>query len=98
MGQQQLTDRRRGAWHVELDGGRAHSLAFLFIRGVICLWLNGLGSVYTWLSRVKGKVDRGSNNRLTSLVLRCANTPKDMKLQMPRCRQTFLQGSWIRLD
>lgn len=72
---------------MELDGGQAHSLAFLFIRGVICLWLSGLWSVYTWLSRVKGKEGRASPDRLTSLVLRFANTG---------CRQVFLQGSCIR--
>lgn len=50
MGQRLLTDRQHGAWHVELDGGQAYSLAFLFICGVICLWLNRLGSVYKCLS------------------------------------------------
>lgn len=50
MGQQLLTDRQHGAWHVELDGGQTYSLAFLFICGVICLWLNRLGSVYKCLS------------------------------------------------
>lgn len=73
-----------------LDGGRAHSLAFLFIRGVMCLWPHGLGSVYTWRSGVKGKVDGGSGEGSSGwLALKV--------LQQSECRQTFLRGSRFRL-
>lgn len=63
-----MTASERLGMEMMLDGGQAHSLAFLFMRCVICVWLNGLGSVYTRLSRVKGKAYRATTNRLTSLV------------------------------